>query len=237
MRHRAGSPLGTHPGRRAKARRVIVGLAAGVAAGATYLGVGRKPCLTWGATPEEVDRDMQGDDLLGNPDFLSTRAVTIEAGPHSIWPWLAQMGSGKGGVYTYDWIENLFRLHMHSVDEVLPQFQNRKVGDVEQLGKNGPRLRVEIFDPERTMVLHSEDGNWVWAFCLFPAGPDRTRLVSRNRIATPGASWLQRAFGVLVMEPGSLIMERKMLLGIKSRAEKLAVHQPAAPVTEPYRVP
>ena len=132
------------------------------------------------------------------------------------------MGSGKAGVYTYDWIENLFGLHMHSVDEILPQFQNRKIGDVEHLGKNGPRLRVDILDPGRTMVLHSEDSNWVWAFCLYPAGPDRTRLVSRNRIATPGAGWLQRSFGVLVMEPGSLIMERKMLLGIKSRAEHLA---------------
>ena len=200
----------------------MVGLAGGVAVGAaTYLGVGRKPCLTWGATSEDVDRAMPGDDLLGSPDFLSTRAVAIEAAPTSIWPWLVQMGSSKGGVYTYDWIENLFGLHMHSVDVILPQFQNRKLGDVEQLGKNGPRLRVEILDPERTMVLHSEDDNWVWAFCLYPAGPDRTRLVSRNRIATPRAGWLQRAFGVLVMEPGSLIMERKMLLGIKSRAEDL----------------
>jgi hypothetical protein len=217
---------------------VIVGLAAGVAAGVTtYLGIGRKPCLTWGATPEEIDRSMPGDDLLGSPDFLSTRVVTVEASPASIWPWLVQMGSGKGGVYTYDWIENLFGLHMHSVDEILPQFQNRKVGDVEQLGKNGPRLRVEIFDPERTMVLYSQDGNWVWAFCLYPAGPDRTRFVSRNRISTPGAGWLQRAFGVLVMEPGSLIMERKMLLGIKSRAEDLAAHQPAALATEPRTVP
>ncbi len=72
------------------------------------------------------------------------------------------------------------------------------------------------------MVLHSEDGNWVWAFCLLPLGPDQTRLVSRNRIITPGASAVQRVFQTLVMEPGSLIMERKMLLGIKQRAESLA---------------
>jgi len=199
---------------------VAVGLVAGAAA--AYVRVGRQPCLTWGATPEEVDRSMPGDEFLELPDFLSTRAITVDTPPRSIWPWLVQMGSGKGGVYTYDWIENLVGLHMHSVDEILPQFQNRKVGDVEQLGKKGPRLRVDILDSERTMVLHSEDGNWVWAFCLYPAGPDRTRLISRNRIATPGAGWMQRVVGVLVMEPGSLIMERKMLLGIKKRAEHLA---------------
>ncbi len=206
-------------------------LGGGVMAGAvaTYLRLGRKPCLTWGATPEDVNRTMPGDDFLSTSDFLSTRAITIDAPSSSIWPWLVQMGSGKGGVYTYDWIENLFGLHMHSADEILPQFQNRKVGDVEQLGKNGPRLRVEVLDAERAMVLHSEDGNWVWAFCLYPVGQDRTTLVSRNRIATPAAGRLQRAFGVLVMEPGSLVMERKMLLGIKRRAERLAGQKRADP--------
>ena len=189
---------------------------------ALYLSVGRKPCLSWGASPQDVDRTMPGDELLANPDLLSTRAVSIEAPPSAIWPWLVQMGSGRGGVYTYDWIENLFGLHMHSADEILPQFQDRKVGDVEQLGSNGPRLRVDILDDERAMVLHSEDGNWVWAFCLYPFSGGQTKLVSRNRIAAPSASVFTRVFNLLIMEPGSLIMERKMLLGIKQRAEKLA---------------
>jgi len=200
---------------------VLAGGVVAAAAASAYFTMGRKPCLTWGATSEDVDRSMPGDDLLDRPDLVSTRAITIEAPPSSIWPWLVQMGSGKGGVYTYDWIENVFGLHMHSVDEILPQFQNRKIGDVEQLGKNGPRLRVDILDPERAIVLHSEDGNWVWAFGLYPRSPRCTRLVSRNRIATQSAGWLQRAFWVLIMEPGSLIMERKMLLGIRSRAEHL----------------
>jgi hypothetical protein len=178
--------------------------------------------LTWGATSGEAQQSLPGDDLIPAPDLLSTRAVTVDAPPSAIWPWLMQMGSGKGGVYTYDWIENVLGLNMHSADRILPEFQDRKVGDVEQLGKSGPRLRVEVLDAERTMVLHSEDGNWVWAFCLLPLGPDQTRLVSRNRIITPGASAVQRVFQTLVMEPGSLIMERKMLLGIKQRAESLA---------------
>ena len=189
---------------------------------ALYLSVGRKPCLSWGASPEDFERTMPGDEWLANPDLLSTRAVSIDAPPSAIWPWLVQMGSGRGGVYTYDWIENLFGLHMHSSDEILPQFQDRKVGDVEQLGSNGPRLRIDVLDVERAMVLHSEDGNWVWAFCLYPSSAGSTTLVSRNRIAAPNASLLTRAFNVLIMEPGSLVMERKMLLGIKQRAEKLA---------------
>ena len=192
---------------------------------ASYLSVGRRPCLTWGATPEEVHRAMPGDEFLPNPDILTTRAISINAPSSAIWPWLMQMGSGKGGVYTYDWIENILGLRMHSADEILPQFQDRKVGDVEQLGPNGPRLRVEILDAERAMVLHSEDGNWVWAFCLYPSGESTTRLISRNRIGTPDATALRRGFSTLVMEPGSLIMERKMLLGIKVRAEALEVRR------------
>ena len=191
----------------------------------SYLSVGRKPCLTWGATAEEVEGAMPGDEFLPNPDILATRAISINAPASAIWPWLMQMGSGKGGVYTYDWIENLFGLRMHSAQDILPQFQDRKIGDVEQLGTNGPRLRVEILDVERAMVLRSEDGNWVWAFCLYPCGEGMTRLISRNRMATAHAPAFQRGFNTLVMEPGSLIMERKMLLGIKVRAEALLVRQ------------
>jgi hypothetical protein len=187
----------------------------------TYLLVGRKPCLTWGATDEDVRRVLPGDEFLSSPEVLSTRAITISAPPSAVWPWLMQMGSGKGGVYTYDWIENLFGLNMHSVDQILPEFQDRKVGDLEQLGKSGPRMRVDVLDAEKAMVLHSEDGNWVWAFVLVPLDPNVTRLLSRNRISTPGASLVRRAIQTLVMEPGSLIMERKMLLGIKQRAEAL----------------
>jgi hypothetical protein len=194
-----------------------------VTAAMLYLRVGRLPCLSWGATSEDVDRAMPGDELLVDADLISTRAITIDAPPSDVWPWLVQMGSGKGGVYTYDWIENLFGLHMHSVDVVLPQFQDREVGDTEQLGSKGPIMRVEVLDPEQAMVLRSEDGNWVWSFGIYPSDDGQTRLASRNRIADPGASLLRRAVTTFVMEPGSLIMERKMLLGIKQRAEKLAI--------------
>ena len=178
-------------------------------------------CLTWGATGGEAALVLPGDELLAEPDLITTRAVAVDAPPSAIWPWLVQMGPGRGGAYTYDWIENLFGLGMHSADEVLPQYQDLKTGDAWRLGRGGPVLRVAVLEPQRSMVVRSDDGSWVWAFALIPAGQG-TRLISRNRIATPGFSRLMRAFYTYAMEPGSLIMERKMLLGIKQRAERLA---------------
>jgi hypothetical protein len=169
---------------------------------------------------------LPGDELLATADIVSTRAVTIDAPPDAVWPWLVQMGSGRGGAYTYDWIENLFGLGMHSAREVLPQFQDVNVGDELQLGPNRPKMRVEVMEAVRVFTVRFEDGTWVWIFALFP---DRqaTRLVSRNRIATPNASLPTRLFNPLFMEPASLVMERKMLLEIKKRAERLAVRREA----------
>ena len=180
----------------------------------------RQWCLSWGATDEEVARTLPGDDLLAVPDIVSTRAVWIDAPAGEIWPWLVQMGPGRGGAYTYDWIENLFGLGMHSADRILPQFQDLKVGDAQRLGKRGPVLRVSVLEPERALVMRSDDGNWIWAFILVREGTG-TRLISRNRIAVPGAPPAVRALNTYLMEPGSLIMERRMLLGIKQRAQRL----------------
>jgi hypothetical protein len=157
----------------------------------------RTPVLTWGATEEEAARRLPGDELLENADVVSTRAITIEAPPEAVWPWLVQMGSGRAGAYTYDWIENLFGLEMRSADTIHPEWQNLSVGD----------------------VTRSEDGTWVWAFVLDDLD-GRTRLLSRNRIAMRDPSLGDR-IGMAVMEPGSLVMERKMLRGIKERAERL----------------
>ncbi len=186
-----------------------------------YPVVFRRWCLTWGARRDEVSRKLPGDELLADADIVSTRAITIDAPPAAVWPWLVQMGSGRGGVYTYDWIENLFGLDIHSTREILPQFQDVKVGDEFPLGPGRPAFRVAVLDPERTFTIRFADGNWVWIFALVPEG-GQTRLISRNRIATPGARLPVRAFYTLVMEPGSLVMERKMLLGIKERAERTA---------------
>ena len=199
-------------------------LAAGLAA-AAYPLFFRRQYLTWGARPDEVARKLPGDELLAHAGIVSTRAITIDAPPAAVWPWLVQMGSGRGGVYTYDWIENLFGLHMHSTRQILPQFQDVKVGDEFPLGPGRPAMRVVVCDPERTFTVRFADGNWVWIFALF-AEDGQTRLISRNRIAARGAL-PARVYSMLVMEPGSLVMERKMLLGLKERAEVLAGEQPA----------
>jgi hypothetical protein len=205
--------------------------AASVAGLALVTGLGAYPlffrrwCLTWGARPDEISRKLPGDELLAGAGIVSTRAITIGAPPAAVWPWLVQMGSGRGGVYTYDWIENLFGLDMHSTREIVPQFQDVKAGDEFPLGPGRPAMRVAILDPERTLAFRFADGNWVWIFALF-AEASQTRLISRNRIAAPEA-WPARLFSTLVMEPGSLVMERKMLLGIKERAENLARGQAA----------
>ena len=181
----------------------------------------RRWCLTWGARPGEVSMKLPGDELLSDAGLVSTRAITIDAPPAAIWPWLVQMGSGRGGAYTYDWIENLAGLHMHSARQVLPQFQHLEVGDELPLGPGRPVMRVEVCDPERTLAIRIADGNWVWIFALV-AENGQTRLISRNRIDARGGLLPVRLFNLLVMEPGSLVMERKMLLGIKQRAEDLA---------------
>jgi hypothetical protein len=185
----------------------------------------RRRCLTWGARPDEVARKLPGDELLADAGIVSTRAITIDAPPAAVWPWLVQMGSGRGGVYTYDWIENLFGLDMHSTRQILPQFQDVKVGDEFPLGPGRPAMRVVVCDPERTFTIRFADGNWVWIFALF-AEDGQTRLISRNRVAATGGR-PARLLSMLVMEPGSLVMERKMLLGIKQRAENLAREQAA----------
>jgi hypothetical protein len=188
---------------------------------AAYVLFFRRWCLTWGARGDEVAAKLPGDELLPDADLVTTRAVTVDAPPEAIWPWLVQMGSGRGGAYTYDWIENLLGLDMHSADEILPRYQNVRVGDELPMGPGRPGMTVEVLDPSRTLAVRLADQNWVWIFALVPEG-ESTRLISRNRIATSALPHVGRLFYTVFMEPGSLVMERKMLLGIKQRAERTA---------------
>ena len=197
-------------------RTRIVVLAIDAALAGLYARVLRKSILNWGATDAETSTRLPGDELLEHADGVSTRAIDIDAPPAAVWPWLAQMGPApRGGAYTYDWIENLLGLHMHSTDDVLAEFQHPKVGETFSLGSN--RMRMDRVESEQVLAWRSEDGNWVWTFVLEPRDGG-TRLISRNRFRLPK---LVARVGMLPMEPGSLVMERKMLRGIKQRAERL----------------
>jgi hypothetical protein len=178
----------------------------------------RRAILAWGATPAEARSVMPGDELLTDASGMSTRAIDVAAPASAVWPWLAQMGPApRGGAYTYDWIENLLGLDMHSADAILPEFQDPRIGDTISFGSN--RLRLERCEPRQVLAWRSEDGNWVWTFVLHEQGGS-TRLISRNRYRLPTRF---ARVAMLPMEPASLVMERKMLRGIKRRAEHLAV--------------
>ena len=187
------------------------------AAALVYRSLLRRRIMNWGATDAEVDARLPGDELLEHADGVATRAITVDAAASAVWPWIAQMGPvPRGGAYTYDWIENLIGLDMHSADRVLPDYQHPQVGDTLGYGKN--RMRFERVEPRRVLATRSEDGNWVWSFVL-EEQDGKTRLISRNRFRLPS---LTARIGMLPMEPASLVMERKMLHGIKQRAERLA---------------
>ncbi len=186
----------------------------------------------WGATPEEARAPMPGDELVPDPALVSTRAVTIAAPPAGVWPWLAQMGQGRGGLYSYDALENLVGLDIHSADEILPEHQHLAVGDVVRLGRPGsPSFAVVALDPGRSIVLVSVDpstglpvptpvregpgATWQWLLTEVDDGR-ATRLISRQRNTHPSS---QRLLWRLV-EPVGFVMERRMLLGVRDRAER-----------------
>ena len=192
-----------------------------------YLRFLRGRILNWGATETEATARLSGDELLDDADGVATRAITIDAPPSAVWPWIAQMGpSPRGGAYTYDWIENLLGLNMHSADHVLPDYQHPEIG--EGFGYGANKMSYAIVDPERVLATRSADGNWVWTFIL-EEQDGKTRLISRNRFRLPR---LKDKIGMIPMEPASLVMERKMLHGIKQRAERLAAEEKQMQVSD-----
>jgi hypothetical protein len=191
--------------------------------------------LKWGATPVEVRATLPGDDLVPNPKLSATHAITIRASAEQVWPWLVQMGQGRAGFYSYDWLENLFGCNIHNADRILPQFQTLKLGDGVRLHPKMPRIPVAIVEPNRALVLHADTRvgrvlpgmrpgdylNVLWGFYLQPIDGHSTRLIERFR-SDYNPSVFNRLVNSGIMEPVSFVMERKMLLGIKERAEKQA---------------
>jgi hypothetical protein len=175
----------------------------------------------WGATSSDLARVMAGDGLLVNPTYSGTLTVIVNAQPEHIWPWLVQIGYQRGGLYSYDWLDRLFGyLDRPSATRILPEFQNLAVGDVIPLGR-GPSWPVGVIEPNRALVLDMRavgGFDWVWQFGLYPIDEKRTQLVSRSCVRTRSA-WARLA--TYAIEPAGFLMTRRMLLGLKHRAEAL----------------
>ena len=206
------SALGRWPHRmptRGTRRLARILTAAGVAAPLVDHGLVRPWLRGWGATAEERSRR-----LVGDPDgpalFTNTRAVTVDAPAEEVWRWLVQIGQDRGGFYSYDWLENLAGCHIHSASEVHKEWQHREAGDPLEIfdGYTTPLLEV---DPPRALVID----NW-GAYVIEPVDATSCRLLARSR-AERDLSGLAYVLGI---ELPHAIMERKMLLGIKERAER-----------------
>ena len=174
----------------------------------------------WGATESEIRAVLPGDERVFRPTDVSTRAVTIRARPADIWPWLAQLGYRRGGLYSYDWLDRLFGyLDRPSAEEILQEYQSIKAGDKIPLGRGVDWPVVEV-DPLRTLALEPIEGMVTWAFVLVPIDDGTTRLITRVRFRVGPA--VKDRLMMAVMRPAAFVMTRKMLLGIKRRAEALA---------------
>lgn len=210
-------------------RRALVTVAVlKVAALGLYAGVLRQRQLRWGATDGEVDAPLPGDELIDDPDVTATRAITIAASREQVWPWLAQLGQGRGGFYSYDRLENLAGCEIHSADRIVPEWQDVAIGDEFRLHPELV-LRVERVDAPYALVVAgiaptetsaNADAaptpyDFTWAFVLDEAGPGSARLVVRERYGYR-AKW-----AAALVEPVSLIsfvMTQRMMRGIRERA-------------------
>ncbi|MGX5714714.1 SRPBCC family protein [Arthrobacter sp. MAHUQ-56] len=198
-------------------------LLAGAAALAPWF---RRYYLRWGATDAESAGALPGDDFLPSADLQATRAITIKAPAEAVWPWLAQMGQGRGGFYSYDFLENLQGLDIHSADRIHPEWQDIQAGDRFHLAPAASSdLEIAVVDAGNALVLRVPPGSppgpfdFTWAFVLRPQPDGTTRLLVRERYAYRQwwAAWMVEA-----VEVASFIMSRRMLQGIRSRAEKNA---------------
>jgi hypothetical protein len=162
----------------------------------------------WGATADEARKRLPGDELVDDAGLMTTRAVTIDAPVDEVWAWMAQIGQDRGGFYSYEWLENLAGCQMRNADRIHPEWQHRDVGETVRLHP-ATGLKLARFEPGRSYAF---DGGW--CFALEPID-GRTRLIARTRVPRGVASL---AYAALI-EPPHFIMERKMLLGIKARAE------------------
>ena len=214
-----------------------------LATGAAILGstwVALRPrTLLWGATDDEATRVLPGDDLVPGAQYVTTRSLTIHAPAEAVFPWLVQLGQNRGGFYTYDALENLFRLDIHSADRIHPEWQELQPGvDYVSLDpQQSMKMTIVELEAPQTMVLRTgapgeapqEPGDFfkseiagTWAFVVRPLDATTSRLIVRLRVAWRPTAAARLAAWVL-LEPAHFIMERGMMLGIKKRVEAAGV--------------
>ena len=218
--------------------RIIVFVIAAKLLAAAYLFLVLPRLRRWGASAEEASRALPGDDLVSGAMHVTTHAITVQAPPADVFPWLVQLGQSRGGFYSYDVLENLMKLDIHSADRIHPEWQGLVAGrDFVTLDPDGyMKMTIAVLEPPRAFVIRTggpddgpqEPGDFFkgeiagsWAFVVEPAGPGASRLIVRWRAAwaptMPAA--VARLFG---LEPAHFIMEEGMLRGIRDRAERLA---------------
>jgi hypothetical protein len=183
--------------------------------------------MRWGATDAEVAAAMPGDDIVRRAQFNATRAVTIEAPPEHVWPWIAQLGYGRGGFYTYDLVDNAGE---RSADRIIDKYQHLEVGDLIPMFHESHGLaiayKVDSFQVNEWMVWvhrpHEDDQpDSTWSWRLTRLTPERTRLVTRMKQDYRWQTPRLAIFNLILMEFGDFAMERRMLKGIKVRAERI----------------
>ena len=194
-------------------RMLLLASAPLVASGALFCVVHRPWQVNWGATADEARRRMPGDEIVKNPSFDATRAVTVAAPPEQIWPWIVQIGYGRAGFYSWDILDND---GIASAVRIVPEYQGLEVGDLVPLSRDSA-ARVATMEPPREFLLvFQPDASSTWAWGLYPINSEHTRLVTRLRVRT------QSVRAHLMLDMLEIVMMRKHLLGIKRRAEHLA---------------
>ncbi len=188
----------------------------------------------WGATDEEIRATLPGDDLVPGSSVVYSRAITINASPSVVWPWLVQIGQDRGGFYSYELLENILGSDTHNADRIVPEWQHLEVGNRVRMGpKEGvwanssnivggvvPEKYLVLITPgaSQTRVSDVIHGNGTWSFILVPVDGKTTRLVVRGWRIESQDPVIRLLYGSVV-DSGQFILERKMMVGIKERAE------------------